>query len=185
MANKQAFGGFFKEGTRYFNGVDEVILRNIDAAVDLSNLTKTSMGPNGMKKIIKNHFSKIFVTGDCATILNEAEIQHPAAKMLVNASQMQAEQIGDGTNFVITFAGECLNLASQLIRAGINTKDIVIGFQEALAKALEILPSLYSNVSVDLQMHSKHHFHHINILTTSISPNLLHKPAFKLIKIQN
>lgn len=150
MSTKQSFGGFFKEGTRYFNGVDEVILRNIDAAVDLSNLTRTSMGPNGMKKIIKNHFSKIFVTGDCATILNEAEIQHPAAKMLVNASQMQAEQIGDGTNFVITFAGECLNLASQLIRAGINTKDIVIGFQEALSKALEILPTLYSKVEIDL-----------------------------------
>lgn len=103
-----------------------------------------------MKKIIKNHFGKIYVTGDCATILNEAEIQHPAAKMLVNASQMQAEQIGDGTNFVITFAGECLNLAGQLIRAGINTKDIVVGFQEALQKALELLPTLHSQVKVDL-----------------------------------
>lgn len=150
MASKQSFGSFFKEGTRYFNGVDEVILRNIDAVVDLSQLTRTSLGPNGMKKIIKNHFGKIYVTGDCATILNEAEIQHPAAKMLVNASQMQAEQIGDGTNLVITFAGECLNLAAQLIRAGINTKDIVVGFQEALAKTLELLPTLSSSVKIDL-----------------------------------
>ena len=155
MATKQSFGSFFKEGTRYFNGTDEVLLRNIDAVVDLSQLTRTSLGPNGMKKIIKNHFGKLYVTGDCATILHEAEIQHPAAKMLVNASQMQAEQIGDGTNFVITFAGECLNLAAQLIRAGINSKDIVAGYQAALAKALEILPSLNVHQVKDMRNHDE------------------------------
>jgi len=142
MSTKQSFQGFFKEGTRYFRGVDEVLLRNIDAVVDLSELTRTSIGPNGMKKIIKNHFEKIFVTGDATTILSEAEIQHPAAKMLVTASQMQAEQVGDGTNFVVVFAGELLRRATELVRAGINTKDIVAGYQLALEKALALLPEL-------------------------------------------
>lgn len=151
MSKKQSFQGFFKEGTRYFNGTDEVLLRNIDAAIDLSQLTRTSLGPNGMKKIVKNHFGKLYVTGDAATILKEAEVQHPAAKMLVSASQMQAEQIGDGTNFVLVFAGECLSRAAELVRAGISTKDIVEGYQEALKKALEILPSLTVKDSINLK----------------------------------
>lgn len=150
MATKQSFNGFFKEGTRYFQGTDEVLLRNIDAVIDLSELTRTSIGPNGMKKIIKNHFGKLYVTGDAATILNEAEIQHPAAKMLVTASQMTAEQVGDGTNFVLVFAGELLRRATELVRAGINTKDIVSGYQTALNKALEILPTLAVSQKFDV-----------------------------------
>ena len=151
MANKQSFNAFFKEGTRYFQGVDEVLLRNTEAAIDLAELTRTSIGPNGMKKIIQNHFGKLFVTGDAATILSEAEIQHPAAKMLVTASQMQAEQVGDGTNFVLVFAGELLKRATELVRAGINTKDIVIGYQKALEEAVKILKEIQVGVkfSVD------------------------------------
>lgn len=142
MANKQSFQGFFKEGTRYFQGTDEVLLRNIDAVIDLSELTRTSIGPNGMKKIIKNHFDKLFVTGDAAAIINEAEIQHPAAKMLVSASEMQAKQIGDGTNFVIVFAGELLRKSVELIRMGIHARDIVAGYQAALAQSIIILNSI-------------------------------------------
>lgn len=151
MANKQSFSGFFKEGTRYFQGVDEVLLRNIEAVIDLSELTRTSLGPNGMKKIIRNHFGKLYVTGDAATILSEAEIQHPAAKMLVTASQMMAEQVGDGTNFVLVFAGELLRRATDLIRAGINTKDIVSGYQKALDEALNILPKLKVKNSINFK----------------------------------
>lgn len=151
MANKQSFNGFFKEGTRYFQGVDEVLLRNTEAAIDLAELTRTSIGPNGMKKIIKNHFGKLYVTGDAATILNEAEIQHPAAKMLVTASQMQAEQVGDGTNFVLVLAGELLKRATELVRAGINTKDIVLGYQKALEEAVKILPQIKCPVAFNVE----------------------------------
>lgn len=153
MANKQSFTGFFKEGTRYFEGTDEVLLRNIDAAVDLSDLTRTSLGPNGMKKIIKNHIGKLYVTGDCATMIGEAEIQHPAAKMLVNASLMQGDQIGDGTNFVLVFAGELLRRAAELIRSGIKSKDIVTGYQEALKEALSKMQSLYVSKELDMRNH--------------------------------
>lgn len=95
-----------------------------------------------MKKIIKNHFEKLFVTGDAATIINEAEIQHPAAKMLVSASEMQAKQIGDGTNLVLVFGGELLRKSIELVRAGIHTRDIVLGYQAALYHAVELLNSL-------------------------------------------
>jgi T-complex protein 1 subunit theta len=151
MAKQQSFGGFLKEGTRYFKGTDEVVVRSAEAMYDLAKLTATSIGPNGMKKLIKNHFGKVFVTGDASTMVQEAEIQHPGAKMLAGASKMQAEQIGDGTNLVIVFAGELMHLATELIRAGIHTRDIVAGYQRALAKTLEILPTLYTNaVTFDL-----------------------------------
>ena len=165
MANKQSFTGFFKDGTRYFEGNDEVLLRNIDAVVDLSELTRTSLGPNGMKKIIKNHIGKLYVTGDAATMISEAEIQHPAAKMLVNSSLMQGEQIGDGTNFVLVFAGELLRRASELIRSGINTKDIVQGYQESLKEATNIL----SNLSISDTVNVKDHSSVVKALKTSLS----------------
>lgn len=77
-----------KEGSRHYSGLEEAILRNIQAVKDISNMTKTSLGPNGMKKMVVNHIDKIFVTSDAATILKEMEIQHPAAKMVMMASKM-------------------------------------------------------------------------------------------------
>jgi T-complex protein 1 subunit theta len=68
-----------------------------------------------MSKMVINHLEKLFVTNDAATILNELEVQHPAAKMLVMASKMQEQEIGDGTNAVILFATALLENASNLI----------------------------------------------------------------------
>jgi len=91
-----------------FSGLDEAILKNIEAAIEISHLTRTSLGPYGMKKMIVNHLEKIFMTSDANTILKELEVHHPAAKMIVMAAKMQSDECGDGTNFVITFAGELL-----------------------------------------------------------------------------
>jgi T-complex protein 1 subunit theta len=66
--------------------------------------------------MVINHLEKLFVTNDAATILRELEVQHPAAKMLVLASQQQEQECGDGTNFVLIFAGALLENAEQLIR---------------------------------------------------------------------
>lgn len=71
-----------KEGSRHYSGLEEAILKNINACKEISNMTKTSLGPNGMKKMVINHFDKIVVTSDAATILKEMEIQHPAARMV-------------------------------------------------------------------------------------------------------
>lgn len=64
------------------------MLRNINACKEISKLTKTSLGPNGMTKMIINHLDKVFITSDAATIMRELEVQHPAAKMIVMASKM-------------------------------------------------------------------------------------------------
>ena len=82
------------------SGLEETQLKNIDACKQLSKITRTSLGPNGMNKMVVNHLEKLFVTSDAATIVKELEVAHPAARLLVMAAQAQEQEIGDGTNLV-------------------------------------------------------------------------------------
>jgi T-complex protein 1 subunit theta len=93
-------GGMLKEGHKHFEGVHGAVLRNIEAGKGIAAMVQTSLGPNGMNKLVVNHLEKIIVTSDCATIVKELEVQHPAAKMLVLASETQEVEYGDNTNFV-------------------------------------------------------------------------------------
>jgi T-complex protein 1 subunit theta len=77
---------------------------------------RTAYGPNGMNKMVINHLEKLFVTSDAATIIKELDVEHPAAKLLILASEMQEAEVGDGTNFVIIFAGALLEAAEELLR---------------------------------------------------------------------
>ncbi|WZZ67037.1 hypothetical protein YC2023_078407 [Brassica napus] len=100
-----------KEGYRHLSGLDKAVIKNIKACKELSTITCTSLCPNGLNKMVINHSDKLFVTNDAAAIVNELEIQHPAAKILVLAAKAQQEEIGDGTNLTISFAGELLQNA--------------------------------------------------------------------------
>ena len=102
-----------KEGSKHLSGLEEATYKNIEAAKQLSTCVRTSLGPNGMNKMVINHLEKLFVTNDSATIVQELEVQHPAAKMLVLASKMQEAESGDGTNLVVVLAGELLLLAEE------------------------------------------------------------------------
>lgn len=99
--------GMLKDGHKTFEGVQGAVLRNIEAANAIAAMVRTSLGPNGMNKLVVNHLEKIIVTSDCATIMKELEVQHPAAKMLVLASEMQESEYGDNTNFVSFYAVYC------------------------------------------------------------------------------
>lgn len=88
----------------------------------------------GMNKMVINHLDKLFVTNDAGTIIQELEVQHPAAKLLVLAAKAQQEEVGDGANFVITFAGEILQGAEQLIRTGLHPSEIISGYTKANVK---------------------------------------------------
>jgi T-complex protein 1 subunit theta len=114
-------------------------------------MVRTSLGPNGMNKLVVNHLEKIIVTSDCASIMKELEVQHPAAKILVLASEMQETEHGDNTNFVISFGGELLNLAESLLRQGLHTAEIVEGYQRAYNKVLELLPTLVVKSVTDIR----------------------------------
>lgn len=84
--------------------------------------------------MVINHLDKLFVTNDAATIVNELEVQHPAAKILVLAGRAQQEEIGDGANLTISFAGELLEKAEELIRMGLHPSEIIIGYTKAISK---------------------------------------------------
>jgi len=135
-------GGMLKDGHKSFEGTHGAVLRNVEAGKAIAGMVQTSLGPNGMNKLVVNHLEKIIVTSDCATIMKELEVQHPAAKMLVMAAEMQEYEYGDNTNFVISFGGELLKMAEGLITNGLHASEIVQGYQAAFDKALEILPTL-------------------------------------------
>lgn len=127
FAPRQGMGGLLREGTKNMSGVDEAVLKNIEACKSLSKIVRTSLGPNGMNKMIVNHLGKLFVTSDAATIVRELEVIHPAAKMVVQASQAQEREVGDGTGFVVALAGDLLEQAEKLLRMGLHTSEIVAG----------------------------------------------------------
>lgn len=124
-----------------YSGLEEAIYRNISACKEFSHSVRSAYGPNGMNKMIINHLSKQFVTSDAGTIIRELDIEHPAAKLIVLASQMQEQEVGDGTNFVVVLAGALLEQAEELLRLGVTTAEIADGYQKGLVKALEVLES--------------------------------------------
>lgn len=134
--------GMLKDGHESLEGLDAATLRNITAAKELSRIVATSLGPNGMNKLVVNHLEKITVTSDCATIVRELEIEHPAAKMLSLAATTQDEECGDATNLTVSFAGELLSATEELLRSGLHTSEIISGYKKAGEKLAEILPTL-------------------------------------------
>ncbi|XVE62909.1 hypothetical protein DITRI_Ditri06bG0157200 [Diplodiscus trichospermus] len=144
-----------KEGHKHLSGLDEAVLKNIDACKQLSTITRTSLGPDGMNKMVINHLDKLFVTNDAATIVNELEVQHPAAKILVLAAKAQQEEIGDGANLTISFAGEVLQNAEELIRTGLHPSEIISGYTKAINKTIEILEELVEKGSENMDVRNK------------------------------
>mmetsp|Transcript_41809 Transcript_41809/g.96712 ORF Transcript_41809/g.96712 Transcript_41809/m.96712 type:complete len:551 (+) Transcript_41809:85-1737(+) len=141
--------GMLKSGHKSIEGLDEAVLKNIEAAKGIAQIVSSSMGPNGMNKLVVNHLSKIIVSSDCATLIQELEVQHPAAKMLALAAEMQDQEFGDATNLCVTFAGELLKLSEQLLISGVHQSEIVAGFKVAFDKTLEVLPTLVCHTVED------------------------------------
>jgi T-complex protein 1 subunit theta len=97
----------------------------------------------GMNKMVVNHLGKLFVTHDTATITKELEVIHPAAKIIVMAAEAQEQEAGDGTNLILSLAGELMRQAETLLRMGLHTSDIIAGYSKAGEKALQILNGIY------------------------------------------
>lgn len=146
MALNSAAGlqGMLKDGHTSLEGLDGATLRNISASKELSRIVSTSLGPNGMNKLVVNHLERITVTSDCATIVKELEIEHPAAKMLSLGAKMQDEECGDGTNLTVSFAGGLLSATEELLRSGLHTSEVISGYKKAGEKLEQILPTLSS-----------------------------------------
>ena len=157
MAYNQAagLGGMLKKGHQSMEG-QGATLRNVEACREISTITRTSLGPNGMNKLVVNHLGKIIVTSDCATIVKTLEVEHPAAKMLQLAAEAQDFECGDGTNLVVSFAGELLAQTEDLFRMGLHPSDVVAGFSKAGDKVIEdFLPPLAELVTPMVNGRSK------------------------------
>ncbi|KAL8759341.1 MAG: hypothetical protein Q9184_003656, partial [Pyrenodesmia sp. 2 TL-2023] len=131
--------GLFKPGYNNYDAEDGAVIRNIEACRAIAQTVQTSLGPYGRNKIVINHLQKMILTSDAASILKELDVVHPAAKLVVMASQQQESEIGDATNMVIVLAGELLRKAEELIRMGLKTSDIIQGYERAQTEALKIL----------------------------------------------
>ena len=150
-------GGLFKQGyqkytqnsTTYhskfanvfpsYESEDGAVIRNIEACRAIAQTVQTSLGPYGRNKIVINHLQKMILTSDAASILRELDVVHPAAKLIVMASQQQEAEMGDATNMVIVLCGEMLKKAEELLRMGLKTSDVVQGFERAQKEALRCL----------------------------------------------
>lgn len=95
-----------------------------------------------MNKMVINHLDKLFVTSDAATIIREVEVNHPAARMIAMAAKMQESEAGDGTNLVISLAGELMQQAEQLLKMGLHPSEILIGYEKGAKQALELVETL-------------------------------------------
>ena len=112
---------------------------NIMAAKIVAESVKSALGPKGMDKMLVDSFGDVTITSDGRTILSEMDIQHPAAKMMVEVSKTQDDEVGDGTTSAVIIAGELLSKAEDLIDKNVHPTVIIDGYRKAAEKALEIL----------------------------------------------
>ena len=104
-----------------------------------------------MNKMVINHLEKLFITSDAATIIRETDVHHPAAKMIAQAAKMQESECGDGTNLLISMAGELMTQAQSLINMGLHPSEILIGFEKGAKKTMELMDSIESYTSENLR----------------------------------
>jgi len=121
---------------------------NIAAAKIVGEAVRTSLGPRGMDKMLVNSGGDVVITNDGATILKELDIQHPAAKMMVEVSKATDSEVGDGTTSVVILAGSLLAEAEDLILKEIHPMLIVEGYQKACDKAVQLLDKMAERVDL-------------------------------------
>jgi thermosome len=136
------------EGTTRVLGRDAQRM-NILAARVIAEAVRTTLGPRGMDKMLVDTLGDIVVTNDGVTILKEMEVEHPAAKMMVEVAKTQDDLVGDGTTTAVVIAGELLKEAEKLLDQAIHPTIIAAGYRMAAEKAQEVLNSIAEPVSID------------------------------------
>ena len=134
-----------KEGTKREKGRGAQS-NNIMAARAISDAVKSTLGPKGMDKMLVDSMGDVVVTNDGATILKEIDVEHPAAKMIVEVAKSQDEECGDGTTSAVVLTGELLKYAGELLDQNIHPTVITGGYKLASQKAIETLNKLAINI---------------------------------------
>ena len=135
-----------KEGTSRSQG-REAQHANLSAALIIAESVRSSLGPKGMDKMLVDGFGDVTISNDGATILDEMDVQHPAAKMMVEVAKTQDDEVGDGTTTAVVLAGELLSKAQVLMDRDVHPTLIVDGYQSAGEKALEFLRKIAIKVN--------------------------------------
>jgi thermosome len=137
-----------KEGTSRSRG-KEAQRNNIMAAKIIAEAIRSTLGPRGMDKMLVDSLGDITITNDGAAILDEIDVEHPAAKMMVEIAKTQDDMVGDGTTTAVVLSGELLKKAEELLEQNIHATLIVSGYRKAAEKAMEVLDNLSEAVNVD------------------------------------
>ena len=127
-----------KEGTERSRGRDAQ-RNNIQAAIAVADAVRSALGPRGMDKLLVDSLGDVVITNDGATLLKEIDVEHPAAKMIIEVAKSQDEECGDGTTTAVMLTGELLKNAEELLDQNIHPTIITEGFKIAADKAISLL----------------------------------------------
>ena len=137
-----------REGTKRDKGKDAQF-NNITAARTIADAVRSSLGPRGMDKMLVDSIGDVVITNDGVTILKEMDVQHPAAKMLVEVAKTQDQEVGDGTTTSVIIAGELLKKSLDLIDSNVHPTIIASGYRLANDKAQQVLNDVAMKVTLD------------------------------------
>src|SRR5881296_21283 len=151
MSIQQASAGgmpilILKSGSKESKG-KEAQKNNFAAARMIAEVVRSSLGPRGMDKMLVDSLGDVTITNDGATILKEIDVEHPAAKMMVEISKATDNEVGDGTTSVVVLAGALIEKAEELIDKDVHPTVIVDGYRKSAAKAIQVLNSIAQKVA--------------------------------------
>jgi len=142
--------------------------QNVMAALSIANIVKSSLGPVGLDKMLVDDVGDVTITNDGATILKQLEVEHPAAKVLVELSSLQDQEVGDGTTSVVILASELLKQAAELVKSGVHPTAVISGYLLAKKEACKFIAKQMSNKVDTLGPEAVE-----NIARTSLSSKIL------------
>src|SRR6188508_1675183 len=165
-----------KEGASQTKGRDAQ-KNNIAAAKLISEVVKSSLGPRGMDKMLVDGLGDVTITNDGATILKEIDVQHPAAKMMVEISKATDNEVGDGTSSVVVLAGALIEKAEELITKDVHPTIIVDGYRKSAIKSIEI----FNQIAQKIDAGNKSEL--IKVARTSMQTKLVSKESTELAEL--